>query len=249
MRPLPAFTAALLATAALALPATAGAAGRIHVTRAHFDVSIKGYQLSTWSHSHTATGGCDSNVAGGGREVMRFRSKTTRMSALYVTPGGTVPTFHRLGAPLGKDGIPLRTRITRSGDLKTWGGPICSYGDGTGGETPKAKDCGTRTSNALSAELEYDLKGKQSLGLGSDFGEAKDPFANCPAGPLMFPKAINYGKGFKRLGRKLTYRELFHGPRRHILRFGTTLPNDTFETPAKTEVGWEMTITRVGGAK
>jgi hypothetical protein len=239
-------TTALIAAAALAAPASAGAAGGIHVTRAHFDVSVKGYQLSTWTHQHTAGGGCDSNSAGSGREVMRFRSRTTRMSALYVTPGGGYPTFHRLGAPLGKDAIPLRTRITRTGDLKSWGGPICSYGDGTGVTAEKPKDCGTRYSNALSAELQYDLKGKQVLGLGRDFGRANDPFENCPSGPLMFPNVVTYGKGLKSLGRKLPYRELFHGPRRHILRFGTTLPNDTFETPAKTEVGYEITITRVG---
>jgi hypothetical protein len=239
--------AAAAALVALAAPAAADAKFRVENTK--FDVSVKGYQLSTWSHSHTATGGCDVNSAGGGREVMRFRSKPTRMSGLYLPGTGTVPTFHRLGAPLGKDGIPLRTRITRSGDLKSWGGQVCSYGDGTGGPGEKPKDCGTRYSNALSAPLDYDLKGKQTLGLNQDFGTPPDPFSNCPAGPLMFPKVVTYGARVKRLGRRLPYRELFHGPRRHILRFGTTLPNDTFETPAKTEVGWEITITRVGGAK
>ena len=177
---------------------------------------------------------------------MRFRSKTTRMSAFSITPGGGIPVFHRVGAPLGKSAVPLRTRITRSGDYKTWGGPVCSYGDGTGATSEKPKDCGTRYSSALSAELQYDFKGKQVLGLGRDFGHGLDPFENCPSGPLMFPNVVSYGKSLKPLGRKLPYHDLFHGPRKNILRFGTTLPNDTFETPAKTEVGWEITITRVG---
>jgi hypothetical protein len=246
MRPLRPIATALVATAALAAPATAGAAAGFHVTQARFDVTVEGRQVSTWTHQHTARGGCDSNSEGGGREVMRFTSKPTRMSAFRVTPGGGIPVFHRIGAPLGKSAIPLHTRITRSGSYKTWGGPVCSYGDGTGTTTEQPKDCGTRTSNRLAAELQYDFKGKQVLGLNSDFGHAPDPFANCPSGPMMFPNVLTYGKGLKPLGRKLPYRDLFRGPRKNILRFGTTLPNDTFETPAKTRVSYEITITRVG---
>jgi hypothetical protein len=236
-------TALGLSLAALSAPAAAEA---LSVKNSRFDVSVKGYQLTTWSHDHPARGGCDSNTKGSGREVMRFTSKPVRLRGMWVK--GFYPTFS--GAKLGSVGkIPLRTRITRTGDYTHWGGQICSYGDGNGSQQPPAKDCGTKYSSALKTTLEYDPGNKVSLGLGRDFGNPDDVFTNCPAGPLMWPKAQVLSAKGKRLGRRVSYRDLFFGPRRHILRMGSKVDNTTYETPAETEVGWEVTITRVKEAK
>ncbi|HYI36851.1 MAG TPA: hypothetical protein VEX39_09620 [Thermoleophilaceae bacterium] len=235
-------TIAALCVALTGLAAPAAADARFRVQNKLFDVQVKGYQLTTWSHDHPSRGGCDSNRKGGGREVMRFTSKKVRLRGMWV--GGFAPTFS--GAKLGVVGkIPLRTRITRSGEMQNWGGQICSYGDGTGGQKEKPKDCGTKYSNALRTTLEYDPASKTSLGLGRDFGNPDDVFENCPAGPLMWPKAQVLSAKGKRLGRRMSYRRLFNGDQQHILRMGSVVDNTTFETPARTEVGWQVTITRV----
>jgi hypothetical protein len=240
----PRSTVAATLAAAVALTAPTAASAKLRVENAMFDVSIKGYQVTTWSQSHESRGGCDVNTKGSGSETMRFRSRKVRLRSIWVH--GQSPLFVSAGADADpRVRVPLRTRVTRQGDVAQWGDP-CSEGDGTG-TGPAAKDCGTKYSNALAAQILYESRDPTRLGLGSDFGSPPDLFANCPAGPLMWPKAVTTNNG-RMLGRRVGYRELFHGAQQHILRIGATIPNDTFEVQAKTEVGWELTITRVRSA-
>jgi len=233
--------ATLTLLAALSAPAVAHAEPKYEY--AQFDVSVKGYQISTWTKSHVAGEGCDLNAQGSGREVMRFRSKKVRIAASWY-PGIAGPLLLQKGGKVGgRRGIPLRTRITRTGTLDQWGVP-CSSGSGTGAaETPQ--DCGTRHSDRLRALLAYDPAKPTSLGLSDDFSWSPDVFENCPGGPMMFPKVAVRRPDGTRLGRRLPFRDLFHGPQQHILRMGATFDNPIYEGTSSTEVGWEVTITRV----
>jgi hypothetical protein len=133
---------------------------------------------------------------------MRFKSKKVRIGANWYRGIESPPLFLQRGGMVGgRRGIPLRTRVTRTGELDQWGVP-CSSGSGSGvAEAPQ--DCGTKHSNKLRAYLKYDPANPTSLGLEDEFGWAPDLFENCPAGPMMFPKVGVRKPDGTRLGREV----------------------------------------------
>lgn len=86
----------------------------------------------TWSTHHDSQFDCDVNIDSSGTEKTRFKSKKVRVKLSRY--GDLDPIF------IGPKGhIPLKGRITRNGSVKTWGGKVCSYGDGTGGPADRRR--------------------------------------------------------------------------------------------------------------
>jgi hypothetical protein len=230
----------IAATGALAAPAATAAP---KIQQATFDVQVEGTQSVTWSSKHVSQFDCDVNIDGSGTETTRFKSKKVRYKLSRY--GGLDPIF------IGPKGdIPLKGRITRNGSVKTWGGQVCSHGDGTGGQAPTAPDCGTKTATGR-VELRYASKAKNLLMLGRAGSNDKDPFANCPWGGVSWPRLLTYSgtqDTVKDVGQKVPVNDLLDPAfGQHIVIGRGTYKESWPETTATTKVRWELKLTRVGG--
>jgi hypothetical protein len=232
----------IAATAALAAaPAAATAAPKIQ--QATFDVQVEGTQSVTWSTHHESQFDCDVNIDGSGTEKTRFKSKKVRVRLSRY--GKLDPIF------IGPKGdIPLKGKITRNGSVKTWGGKVCSHGDGTGGQAPAPPDCGTKTAIGR-VELRYASDAKHLLTLGRAASDDKDPFVNCPWGGVSWPRLLTYSGPSqgptKDIGQKVPADELLDPSfGQHIVIGRGTYKEAWPESSATTKVRWELKLTRVG---
>jgi hypothetical protein len=237
-----AIPAAAIAVAAAALAAAPAATAAPKIQQANFDVQVEGTQSVNWSTHHDSQFDCDVNIDGSGTEKTRFKSKKVRVKLTRF--GKLDPIF------IGPKGdIPLVGKVTRNGSVKTWGGKVCSFGDGTGGTAPAPPDCGTRTATGR-VELRYAAKAKNLLTLGRAGSNDKDPFTNCPWGGVSWPRLLTYSgpsqATTKDIGQKVPVDDLLDPEfGQHIVIGRGTYDESWPESKATTKVRWELKLTRV----
>ncbi len=238
-------TIACLAVAAVAAGGTAAspaaAKNPFGYKSASFKVEVQGVQTNAWKTDHASHGGCDVDIHGSGTEVVRFQSKP-KVVKLYQF-GNTTPLFLNTGKRYDKY-IDLESKITRRGSIQTGAGQICSYGDGTGGTTPKPPDCGTKHSRWY-AELNYSPSKKDFLTLEQSLVVPLGPFRNCPSGSGAWPSLLDRtAKG--PVGRRLPARDLFGSNQQHAIRAAAREEYTSTEDWHQTTIQYTIKLTRVG---
>jgi hypothetical protein len=228
--------AAALAAAA-ALPASAQA-GPVEVQTGRFKLELEGVQRTTWTTRHAAQFECDVNIAGSGRETIRFRSKPVVVDVRAI--GRNVLILRgRRPATLDVDAT-----ITRDGAVSVDGRPDCADGDGGGGPPP-ASDCGTKRSRGW-VEVRYLAPRRALVGLAPVLAAPLGPFATCPASGAAWPTLLTRGDRDRPIGQQLPVRDLFgHGKSIVVGRGGERL--DDGETQSATTIRWSLAFTRVDG--
>ena len=231
----------LIAAAALATSgAAATPADAAFFKSAKYRVEVEGVQTTKWQSKHVSQGGCDSNSEGSGTEVVRFKNKGPVVVTMYAWNRST-PMFLKGRRTAEFD---LDSRIARQGSLKHWGGQVCSYGDGTGSDTPPAPDCGVKRSDDMSVELRYAHR-SNLLMLEQSLVPPYGPFYHCPSGGVSWPSLLDHRTGGKEVGRRL--------PPRDLLRYGKNVvvvaakeTRTTAESTYETTIRYTLSLTRLG---
>ena len=207
-----------------------------------FKVEVEGVQKTTWSTNHVQQFECDANVVGSGKETVRFRSKPVVAHIAKFGDSAPIVTVGR------KDkGLALLSKITRNGTRTESGAKVCSYGDGTGGETPPPPDCGTKRST-LFADLDYVYGRSNVIGLEQSLAVPLGPFFNCPVGGDSWPTLLDRNRNSKQFGAKLPAKDLFKYGKNIVIVRGRDDYEDT-DTKATTTIRYSIALTKVGAKK
>jgi hypothetical protein len=234
-----------VAAALLSVGVAAPADAAFKVRNGTFKVEIEGVQTNSWTHSHTKKFDCDSNSKGSGTEVIRFKSKPKKLRAIQVGAGSP---FLMKAKGERDDMIDLTSKVTRRGERTHWGAKVCSYGDGTGGQQPPAKDCGTKRLDGLSVEVDYSRQRRGFMYLEQTLAVPLVGFKNCPSAGISWPSLLERDSKGREIGRKLPFNSLFTHKKNIIRGAGREVRNDG-ETQSTTTIEWTISLTRVGGKK
>jgi hypothetical protein len=236
MRTIAAIAAAAVAACLSAAPADAA----FQYRSAKFKLEIEGVQTNSWSQSHAKQGPCDFDVKGQGTEVVHFRSIPAVVDIAQFM--GTTPLIKvgkRYGVPFDLD-----AKITRRGVLTMANGEVCSSGDGTGGKTPPAPDCGTKRSRFY-ADLRYSSRAKDLLLMDQSLVVPLGTFRNCPSGPGSWPSILDRANS-REVGQRLPVRDLFGPNRKHIVLVAARESRTAGDTHHTTTIRYSIALTRIG---
>jgi hypothetical protein len=236
-----ALLSALTAVVALAASATADATTAPRFKQAAFHATVKGVQTTTWTVNHPSTARCNPASHGSGSERVTFASsRVARVKAVQIF--GAPPAWAgSQGPPL----LPTRGWVTRQGTLETAPSPPeCAVGDGGGGGTTPARDCGRKRIKSLNLELGRDPANRTRISLRSD--PVKAPrFENCPSLGEGWPVILAIARG-KAVGQTLPDRDLFDRRQgKMILLAHGTSTGGTDGVHYTTKVRWELTLKRL----
>lgn len=238
---LPAMKTTVTIIAAAAACIAAGPADAAFQYRAaKFKLEIEGVQTNSWSQSHVKDGPCDFDIHGEGTEVVRFHSVPTVVDIAQFM--GTTPLIRagkRYGVPFDLD-----AKITRRGVLTMANGEVCSSGDGTGGPTPPARDCGTKRARFY-ADLRYSSARKDLLQMEQSLVVPLGTFRNCPSGPGSWPSILDRANG-REVGRRLPPSELFGPDGKHIVLVAARESRTGGDTNHTTTIRYSIALTRIG---
>jgi hypothetical protein len=239
MRRITAGVCLVFVAAALAAASPAAAKPGFGFTSAKFRVEVEGVQTTAWEANRPLrAGACEVGWKGNGTEVLRFASKPVVASAMsYAAYDPILRTGKRPGVELE-----MPARVTRRSDFSQWANP-CTDGDGTGGETPPAPDCGRRTPT-VHADLVLRL-GRLSLDTPSDLFVPLPLYRNCHVEGTAFPDLL-WRQGPNAVGKRLSARKLFGGPRIRTITVGR---RDAYKGAYgwwETTLKYTITLTRIG---
>jgi hypothetical protein len=237
---------ALAATGALLL-AAAAPAGAAQV--ADFKVEVKGVQKNTWERKYAPQFACDVGLDGSGKETWRFRSeKPVRMRAIRTRRG--VFFVGRRGSSM----VPLTGTVTRTGTMNVISGAVCAEGDGTGGQSTEPPKCGTEVL-ASWVNLEYDSERPSVLTLDDpvdhegDKGGGDTFFPNCPYAGMVWPNMLSADwRTHRPIGQRLPADDLFGHGKSIVIARGR-LHGSSNGLTTTTTIRWEVSLTRIGGAR
>jgi hypothetical protein len=237
------------ATAALALPGSAGATKFPGKNReATFRVSVQGVQTTTWSENHQSTGTlCDSSSHGSGSERIVFSSRPVVIKAWQFMGAGRV-VFTRGTKPAT---LPGRGSVTRNGKLERSDvDPRCAVGDGDGDGTtaPPASDCGRKVIGSLPLMLGWDPSNSKRIMVVNDSSKSGPPFENCPVSGDAWTTLLRWDDKKGTAGEELPAADLFdkRQGKMLVLGKGTVKRSDSSRGSASTtRVQWTLTLTRL----
>ena len=121
-------------------------------------------------------------------------------------------------------------------------GPVCSEGDGKGGQTPPAPDCGQKHT-AFWAEMRF-IKGRLLVDDGDDLLVPIPNYRNCVIGGTAFPNMLWRG-GRNAVGKPLTGAQLFRGPKSRTVTVGRREVIQTAEEWSETTIKYTISLTRL----
>ena len=209
--------------------------------------TLKGVQTVGWESKHVKQFDCDSNSAGKGTEVIRYKSKKPVRLRIFKI-GASEPMIMGAKGTKGRPEIDLRSKITRRGELKHWGGKVCSYGDGKGG-APKPPDCGTKRDDGLSVEPQFAYGKKNLITVEQTLFAPLGPFFNCPSGGTSWPSFLDRTKKGV-VGKRYSLKKLFgKKKRKHVIEAAGREVVTTPESSSVTTNHWYLTLKRVKGKK
>jgi hypothetical protein len=240
---IPFVTAAALAVLAVGAGPAQAAKNPFGYKTAKFKVEVEGVQTNAWNHQHTLQFECDSNSKGEGTEVVRFHSKPKTLTIFKF--GDSAPIAMNNPKKPGAD-IDLIAKITRRGTMDNWGGKICAYGNGDGGETPPAPDCGTKT-GTLFTDLKFPSSPKNRVMLEQSLVVPLGPFRNCP-GNRGWPGFLDRASG-KDVTQKLSSAELFGTDKKHIVILTGRDTQKDAENWSETTIRYSISLTRISAVK
>lgn len=237
-------TIAILAAAAAGVAlAAAPAHAAFGYKAATFKLEVEGVQTNSWSTNHVKQGRCDADMRGQGTEVVRFRSRPA--VAHIAVFGGTTPlirTGKRFGVPFDLDAT-----ITRTGVMTVGEGEPCSAGDGTGGEAPRAPDCGTKRSTFY-ADLTYSTRRKDFIRLEQSIVAPLGPFRRCPAAGRSWPTILD-SANYREVGQRLPIADLLGRDRKHIVIATARESRASGDTQYTTTIRYTIALTRIGAVR
>jgi hypothetical protein len=238
-----------LITAALALllclgavaPASAqpqAAASADKLLKGKFRVELEGVQRTTWATDFHDTNGCDLTMKGSGNETVRFRSKPAVIGVLSYGPTISLSRDREAAS------LDLNAKITRQGSMET-SGEICSYGDGSGEDSPPL-DCGTKRSQ-VTVGLDYVYKRRDFLAIRTDYAVPFGPFQMCPAGGISWPTLLDsHPVTGSEVGGELPVGDLFRHGKNIIVVSDRAVQNDGRGSESVTTIRWTLSFTRIG---
>lgn len=212
------------------------------VRQAKFKLSVEGWQKNDWAASHESTGRCDASDHSYGGEYAKFKSiRPVTLKAIQI--GKETPNFL-----IGK-GLPyIDTTADVARNSVSAVGPVpddCAVSGGGG--DPVAPDCGLKTVSPYPLQLEYSHEVKNSIALTSAYADG--PLYNACGGGA-FPYLIDEEPLSGPIVSELPPKELFDKRIGKLIVIGTgvyDLPLPDFSD--RTEVRWEVTLTRKGQKK
>jgi hypothetical protein len=234
--------ACLVLAAAIAVGGAAPqqAAALPKVKQAKFKVTVEGWQKHDWSVNHESTGRCDPTDHSYGGEYAKFKSiAPVKLTAIRV--GKEAPSFL-----IGK-GLPYidtTADVARNAVAAVSSIPEdCPHTGGSPDDGPPIpSDCGLKTVTRYPVMLEYSGLIKNSIALTGDPGAVGPLFYNCGSG--AFPNLIDSAFG-QPIVSELPPKELFDKKIGKLIVIGGDVEEFPMpETKARTEVHWEISLTR-----
>ncbi len=206
---------------------------------ATFRIQVQGVQTTAWKANHPLGRAlCDTGYKGDGTEVVRFASK--RMLASATSYNVDDPSF-RVGTAFGAV-LAMPGKATRHSNFMQWGTP-CTDGDGKGGKTPPAPDCGRRRIT-VDGEVKFN-RGRLTVDEPpNDLFVPLPTFVNCHVEGTAFPSLLWRG-GKNAIGKPLTGRQLFGGPKTRTITVGRREVYRDAESWHETTLKYVVTLTRV----
>lgn len=237
-----ALCATVAAVLALAAPAQADTYSN-GFKLAKFKVEVKGWQKMVQQNSHASENECDGDDFSSGSETLNFRSGKPIVVTAYYSPGQDNPEFFA-GKQLG---IPTRATIKRSyTPRRTMSFPIECGANGGGVDTVSQPDCGTKSANPFTVNLQYSRTKKNGLLLSSE-SRIEDPFKECPgAGTMNFPWLIVEDAKNRYITAELSQKELFDPKFQKWISIAEGTDKYVHSRGwVKTTVHWEVSFTRL----
>jgi hypothetical protein len=232
--------ACLAAATGLAAAAPAGAkTPTFGFKTATYRAEVSGVQTTAWNSHHEVQHACDVGHKGDGTEVVRFSGKpvTTKVTS-YNADNPTFMVGRKFGAEMH-----FKAKVTRRANYSQWGsGKECSSGDGKGGVTPPAPDCGQKTLSVY-AELRF-ADGRLMVDDGTDVFVPLPGYRNCHVAGTAYPEMLWRG-GKNAVGKPLTGRELFSGPKTRTITVGRREVFQDAESWHETTIRYTVKLTRL----
>jgi membrane protease YdiL (CAAX protease family) len=244
----PRLRTAFATTACLALVAGVAAAGPAAAkpgfgfTTAKFRVEVAGVQTTAWKADRPlGSSACDVGWKGEGTEVVRFASKPV---VAKVTAYKAYDPLFSVGKQQGAI-LEMSARLTRRSDFKEFASE-CTDGDGKGGVTPPAPDCGRRNVT-IDAEVKFE-RGRLLVDRSRDPFVPLPPYRNCKVWGTAYP-ALLWRDGNNAIGKSLSARRLFGGPRVRTITVGRRFDHKSAELWHETTLKYTVTLTRIGNVR
>ncbi|HUB98665.1 MAG TPA: hypothetical protein VMS11_02460 [Solirubrobacterales bacterium] len=235
--------AALMAVAALAVPAKAASYGN-GFQLSKFKVEIEGYSNTTWHRNIEAANECEVSDHSFGRERLNFATTKPIVIMASHMPGEFNPSLFAGRSALG---VPVKAKIQRS-FTPAISAPAKECEDNGGGAEATVPDCGTRTVKSWHVNVEFSDKKRDGLQVHGD-GGVKIPYAGCPGAGFTFPFLLDEEgtrEARKPLYASLSQDEIFDPEFRKWITLGNGTWTETDETwTAKTDVHWALSFTRL----
>jgi hypothetical protein len=233
--------ACLAMAAAVGVGATAPeqASAMPKVKQAKFKLTVEGWQKNDWSINHESTSRCDPSDHSYGGEYAKFKSiKPVTLTAIQI--GKEQPSFM-----IGK-GLPYvdtTADVARNSTPAVSGVPADCIGSG-GGDGPNVPDCGLKTLSPYPVALEYSPLFKKSITLTSA-GVFGPLYQYCGGG--VFPNLLASDTTGFPIHSELPPKELFDKKIGKLIVIGHgEYDFPMAEVKDRTEVHWEVTLTRKG---
>jgi membrane protease YdiL (CAAX protease family) len=232
-------TACLAVVAGAVAVSPAAAKPGFGFTTAKFRIEVKGVQTTAWRADRPlGSAACDVGWRGEGTEVVRFASKPVVAKATaYKSYDPLFSVGKRHGA-----GLEMPARVTRRSDFKEFANE-CTDGDGKEGVTPPAPDCGRRKVT-IDAEVKFE-RGRLLVDRSRDPFVPLPPYRNCKVWGTAYP-ALLWRDGGNAIGKSLSARRLFGGPKVRTITVGRRFDHKSAELWHETTLKYTVTLTRIG---
>lgn len=238
---------AIVALAAVALPASASAAPKYQKER--FDVRILGVQETNWStlsDDHAAE--CRTKTSGSGSEKVLFH--TTKPHRVTLIAGKRAFVYGGNPVAVGK------AVVTRDGYERTTVEDPCppvaeGDPDGGGGDLPPAPDCGEKE-DAIGLELGFT---RSTVELRSDQSRSdSELFLNCPVRGTAYAELLTLdgqpGGGAKVIKAQLPLARMLNRKKRDFTVSARGALQDNYvDSNTHTQITWDIRFVRVGAKK
>lgn len=136
-------------------------------------------------------------------------------------------------------------KLTRRGDFKEFA-TECTDGDGRNGVAPPAPDCGRRDVT-IDAEVKFE-RGRLLVDRSQDPFVPLPPYRNCKVWGTAYPSLL-WRDGNNAIGKSLSARRLFGGPRVRTITVGRRFDHQSAELWHETTLKYTVTLTRIGTAR
>jgi hypothetical protein len=206
---------------------------------ATYRIEVSGVQTTAWKSDHLPEFECDIEHHGEATEVIRFAGKP--FTAKVTSYSASDPTF-LVGKKFGAQ-LELPATITRRSNYKQIAYKACASGDGTAPNTaPPPSDCGQRKTT-VDAEVRF-KGGRLMLDDSGDLVVPLPLYRNCVIGGTAYPNML-YTLGKNAVGKPLTGRALYRGPKVRVVTVGRRDEFRDNESWHETTLKYTIKLTRL----